>query len=277
MTLSPEEGVFPNVVFWGRLERFVSDREWIGSDDHNYHYELGSYFTVWRGSRDAVEGMFRYQFHSKRPPPEHSSWLFHSSVFVNEVGIRYRRKLGPVLLSAHFRHDSKHEIDQSSRRMAAHDSVGIEALVRNRDLFGDDAVGGFLRATAEMKLPVYVFQDLELEADAVYRGMGALELEIEPFRIAGRHPAFANARVAGLLNERPAEIRGEAVAEPGYYTHLDYQLRTGVRFKGSRGSAVVYGELQRLSDDWVDRERIRDPDFAPLHLLSLGIMVIGGI
>ncbi len=276
MPLGPEKGVFSNVVFWSRLERFVSDQEWIGSDDHNYHYDLGSYFTVWRGRRDAVEAMFRYQFHSERPPPHYSSWLFHSAVFVNEVGIRYRREFAPVLLSAHFRHDSKHELDRGSRRMAAHDAVGIEALVRNRDLFGPGAVRGFLRATGELKLPFYVFQDLELEADAVYRGMGAIEVEVEPFRFAGRHPAFVNARVAGILNERPAEIRGEAVPEPGYYTHLDYQVRAGVRFTGSFGSLVVYSELERLSDDWVDRERITDPDFDPLHLLSFGVMFVGG-
>ena len=276
MTLGPEKGLFSNVVFWSRLERFVSDQEWIGSDDHNYHYDLGSYLTVWRGDRDAVEGMFRYQYHSERPPPQRSSWLFHSAVFVNEVGIRYRRKLGPILLSAHFRHDSKHELDRASRRMAAHDAVGIEALVRNPDLFGPGAVHGFLRATGEVKLPIYVFQDLDLEADAVYRGMGAIEAEVEPFRIARRHPVFVNARVAGILNERPAEIRGEPVPEPGYYTHLDYQVRAGVRFAGGRGSFVVYSELERLSDDWVDRERFKDPDFDPLHLLSFAIMFVGG-
>ncbi len=276
MPITSEEGAFADVVFWSRLKRFVSDVDWIGSDDHNYHYDLGSYLTVWSGEHDAVEGIFRYQFNSERPPADRSSWLFHSSVFINEVGLRYRRQIGPVTLSAHFRHDSKHELDRSSRRMAAHDSIGLEASAAHRDLFGRAAPDGFLRSTVEMKLPVYVFQELDLEADAVYRGKAALEAEVEPFRIAGRHPAFFNARVVGLLNERPDEIAGESLDEPGYYLHLDYQLRAGVRFRGLGGTALLYGELQQLSDDWVDRERITDPDFPPVRLLGFGIMLLGG-
>jgi hypothetical protein len=255
-TASGEDGLLPEADTWLDLKRF-SDGS--GEPHHNYHYQLGGRFTIFRSGATSVDGELRMIFQSMQPGWSENNWLIDSSAIIVGQTLRGRYELAEGWLGAYFHHNSKHDLDRGRRRTPIHDVLALEA---GSELLPELAAEGWLLsgvATLEYALePLF-----QLEAVEPYAG--GLFLEGDLARRIGGAPLtpFANLRAALIRN---------TISDAAWWD-FDYAIRLGLRFPGSAQFLAVYGEVQRLSDDWVTRSEIGpEREFGPWTLLSLGIL-----
>lgn len=263
----PARGVMVDGTSWLALRRFTDDSgrpRTAGESGHNYHYDLGSDFVVWRGNALQVEGMVRMLILSTQPDGwSDNTWLLDLSALIVEQNLRVRRQVGPVGIGLGFHHNSKHDVDREIRRIPIHDTIRLEL---DTPVFhgvyaasGDASWRFWSRLRAEYALePVF-----QVNARENYSGGLSLEVFGEPWIHASGIAAFVDTSTSLLLYQ---DDDGLSSAD------VDWLVRGGMRIGSEDRSVAVFADVQRLHDDWKSNAS-RGPGRStePWTLMSAGV------
>ncbi len=265
--LPPSTGTMVDGSSWLALRRFTDasgSPRTRGESGHNYHYDLGSDFVVWRGGALQVEGMVRMLILSTQPEGwSDNTWLLDLSALVVEQNLRVRRQVGPVGIGVGFHHNSKHDVDREIRRIPIHDTLRLELDTPVfRGVYGRSDTTGWQvwsRLRSEYALePVF-----QVNVPENYAGGFALEIFGEPWIRSGRFAAFVDASSSLLLYQNDDGRRD---------ADLDWLIRGGLRFGSTRRSVAVFADVQRLHDDWkTNASRGPGRSTEPWTLISVGV------
>ncbi len=262
-----EEGLMVDGTAWLSLRRFTDSsgeaQPHVGQG-HNYHYDLGSDFVLWRGPRFQIEGMVRKIIQSSAPGGDDSTWLISLSSVIIEQNLRLRTRLGPVGLGFGFHHNSGHELDRPRRRTPIHDTLRLELdtpLFRGtHEWAGVPGTGwrAWSRLMAEYALePVFQVEDDEFFAGGLF-----LEVFSEPWIFSDNAALFADAAAGLLVNTADNESE----------TDFDWLFRAGLRLGSEPRSVAIFGDVQRLHDDWkANASRGPGRETEPWTLIGFGV------
>ncbi|TVQ23002.1 MAG: hypothetical protein EA383_14760 [Spirochaetaceae bacterium] len=263
---APQKGLMVDGRSWLSLRRFTdasgAAQPQVGQG-HNYHYDLGSDFVLWRGSGLQVEGMVRKIIISSAPGGDDSTWLISLSSVIIEQNIRLRTQLGPVGVGLGFHHNSGHELDRTRRRTPIHDTLRLELDTPVfRGTYGYAEKPGWRvwsRFISEYAMDT-IFQEV---APEYYAGGLFLEIFSEPWIHSDTVAAFFDAAAGLLIQVDDDDERG---------ADLDWLLRGGLRFGSEARSIALFADVQRLHDDWkADASRGPGRETEPWTLMGFGV------
>ncbi len=262
-----ELGLMVDGTSWLSLRRFTdasgAAQPQVGKG-HNYHYDLGSDFVLWRGSGLQVEGMVRKIIQSSAPGGDDSTWLISLSSVIIEQNLRLRTSLGPVGLGFGFHHNSGHELDRPRRRTPIHDTLRLELdtpLFRGTHEWGG-VPGASWRAWSRLMAEYALEPVFQVEDDEFYAGGLFLEVFSEPWIFSDNAALIIDAAAGLLVNTADNESE----------TDFDWLLRGGVRFGSEAHSIAFFADVQRLHDDWkADASRGPGRETEPWTLMGFGV------
>lgn len=263
-----EEGLMVDGTAWLSVRRFT-DGSGIPIDPdvagHNYHYEAGTDFVLWRGPRLQVEGMVRMMVLSTQPEGwSDNTWFLDLSAFIVEQNLRVRTQAGPVGLGLGFHHNSKHDVDRPRRRTPIHDTLRLELdtpLFRGTHEWAG-APSASWRAWSRLMAEYALEPVFQVEDDEFFAGGLFLEVFSEPWIFSDNAALFADAAAGLLVNTADNESE----------TDFDWLLRAGLRLGPEPRSVAIFGDVQRLHDDWkANASRGPGRETEPWTLIGFGV------
>ncbi len=210
-----------------------------GSQLHNYHFQTLAQVLLYRNRRFALSGSSILLFEMQRDPA--NQWYFWASAILTDLTLRAQFKVADLTAGLEYHHACEHDLDTYRGRQPISDSLEATITpIRTEKLV---LTGGLT-----YYLPP-VFQDYTPLADLA---AASASVDWQPLKIAGEVGLFVQANLQGILKR------------PGYLD-ANWMLRTGLAFPASVRGVAVYGEVQRLTDDWV----AANP--TPITLFSVGL------
>lgn len=210
-----------------------------GSQLHNYHFQSRAQVLLYRNRRFALSGSSILLFEMQRAPA--NQWYFWASALLTDLTLQAQFKLDGLTAGLDYHHACEHDLDTYRGRQPISDS--LEATIT--PIRTDKLV---LTGGLTYYLPP-VFQGYTPLADLA---AASVSVDWQPVRIARAATLFVQGNLQGILKR------------PGYLD-ANWMLRTGLAFPAHTRGVAVYGEVQRLSDDWVAAQP------TPVTLFSVGI------
>ena len=237
-----ETAAFPCAYTWMSAEQVLNQGD---TPDNGHCLDTGALFTFFSSERFSVRGMVREMFQF-RPHPD-SDFKFWGRALVTDLRLDFSAALRPLVVSAGYRHDCKHDIN-ATRRDVIHDALFARlALEEGVPSFLPDSLNAQAGCAleAELNLPT-LFQVSKEEPD---RARFCAEGSFVPFRtVGGLFAVRVDGRFSFINRERQERV---AVARSW---NADWLLRAGAELRAGKGGVRLSCGLERLTDNWAGLE-----------------------
>ncbi|WP_455381165.1 hypothetical protein [Salinispira pacifica] len=244
--------LFPAADVWLSLNQYPTNLQY---QPFRWIFDTGTSLPILRAPGFELEGASRLIFRFQ--PAAGSEWMFYASDLITNLELQGWFRIGGLDLGVGYRHDCKHDVEQSRGRLIILDSVALSVTHHPIELN--------LGRSQHMRL--YGVADAVLALPTIFQAGPA---EPERFRIDGRihldalelgSSATLFAEGGAALSIRSTET-GVAGIEP---LNLDWHVRIGVHAPSASHGASLYLQVERLTDPWTLPEAI------PVTLFSIGL------
>jgi hypothetical protein len=248
----------PSAFSWMSVEQVLNQAD---TPDNGHCLDTGTLFTFFSSERLSARGLAREMFQF-RPHPD-SDFKFWGRALVTDLRLDCSLSLRPLVFSAGYRHDCKHDIN-ATKRDVIHDALFARLVI-------EEGNPGFLPAVlnaaagcafeAELNLPT-LFQASKDESD---RARLSAEGSFVPFRTSGGGcSVFIDGRFSLIDRERQDRV---AVARSW---NADWLLRAGTELRAGRGGVRFSCGVERLTDNWASLDPAPETRASVLFTLFSG-------
>ncbi|MCD6123407.1 MAG: hypothetical protein J7K04_16360 [Spirochaetales bacterium] len=232
-----------------------------GDEYFSHDSEMGILFTLLSTKEFSLQAFTREIIQNQVNSIVESSLGFWLRALITDLRLTATLNAGLFYIQAGFRHDCKHDIDRFLGRNAVHDVLFLSLLLKEIKLrwqvsafFSSFKIG----LLGEKNLP-YIFQEVKPEPDK-----SQISLSAELALIA--HPRYGSLFVNGKVSSIRRKTIGTEVnhvIDPA----VDWHIQLGYRTPCIKKSAVLYYQIEYITDPWVNN------DLKPHLLKSVGFVI----
>ena len=232
-----------------------------GDDYFSHDSEMGILFTLFSTEEFSFQAFTREIIQNQVNSIVESSLGFWLRALLTDLRLIATLNAGPFYVQAGFRHDCKHDIDRFLGRNAVHDVLFLGLSLKEIKLrwqvsafFSSFKIG----LLGEKNLP-YIFQEVKPEPDK-----SQIQLSAECSLL--EHPKYGSFFVIGnlsLIRRKTTGTEVNSVIDPA----VDWHLQCGYRTPGNNRSAVLYYQIEYITDPWVNNNP------KPHLLKAVGIVI----
>jgi len=217
-----------------------------GDDNFSHDSEMGILFTLLSTKELSFQAFTREIIQNQVNYTVETSLGFYLRALLTDLRLIASLNAGPFYIQPGFRHDCKHDIDRFLGRNAVHDALFLSLLMKEIKLrwqvsaFSSSIKIGLL---GEKNLP-YIFQEIKPEPDQLRISLSAGSSLVE-------HPRYGSFFVNGKVSLIRRKTTGTAVY-PVIDPAIDWHIQCGYRTPGKTRAAVLYYQIEYITDTWMN-------------------------
>lgn len=217
-----------------------------GDDNFSHDSEMGILFTLLSTKELSFQAFTREIIQNQTNYTVETSLGFYLRSLLTDLRLIATLNTGPLYVQAGFHHNCKHDIDRFLGRNAVHDTLFLGFLTKEIKVrWGSLEYFSSITAdlSGEINLP-YIFQEVKPEPDK-----SRISFSIESS--LAEHPKYGSFFVNGkvsLIRRKTTGTEVHNVIDPA----VDWHIQCGYRTPGENRAAVLYYQIEYITDSWVD-------------------------